>query len=170
MSPNPPECENNCKQVCTSHHSRSIWQVIWHGMLAFLIYVGIGLFVFQTWMIEASRDVRTAQPMGFTFAVCLIGLAFFSIIERRTILQIFICGFIGILVGWIPFPSTSMRPESRFQAIESGAWYHFYPFAICFGTFVGTLLAQNLDAIRQLIAKVNDASPTIATRNPGAKH
>lgn len=170
MSPVPPEFENHREDVGSSNHSRSIGRAILQGMLAFMVYVGIGWFVLQSWMIDASADVRTAQPTGLTSALCLLGLVYFSVMERRMILQIFICGFIGFLVGWGLLPSYSTTAESLFRAIKSGAWNRFIPFGICCGTFVGTLVGQNLDAIRRLIARVNDASPTVATRNRGTTH
>lgn len=162
MSPVHPAFENHREYVGTSHHGRSIGRAILQGMLALMVDAGIGWFVFQAWLIDASADVRTAHPTGLTSAFCLLGLVFFSVMERQMILQIFICGFIGFLVGWGLLPTTSMNPERHFQLIRSGGWNYFIPFGICCGTFVGTLVGQNLDAIRRLIATINAASPRIA--------
>jgi hypothetical protein len=144
--------------------ARSIGQALVYGMLAILIDAGIAWYVFEAWKIECARDVRTPAPTGLTSALCLLGTAFLCILERRRSLPIAITGFIGFLIGWGLCPATSTGSRGLFPLVQSGAWRCFTPFGICFGSCIGTLIGQNLTALRRLINSVNAASPIIGAQ------
>jgi hypothetical protein len=148
-----------------SHQSRMRVRVIIERAMLFVAaavsYSLIAVLAYRLWIDEALMNPTKPQPLATTALLCVFAAIVLGCIQGSRFANVVITAILGVVVGFFLFPTSSMNPMSRVQAIQSGRVSLFVPVAICIGALVGTLIGQNLVEIRKAIEQINGRSPRV---------
>lgn len=143
----------------TPCHDRSRLRVLPERVVlattAALAYAGVAVLAFRVWIAEATQNANAPQPIGLTVSLCLLVAVVLALVQLKNFASVVVMAFCGLIVGCFLFPTSSMRPGTRLEAILSGEFVEFTPFALCLGTLLGTIVGQNLTEARRGLNYLN---------------
>lgn len=114
---------------------------------------------YLTWLSKVSESLTNWQPVWLTVLLCGAVFLVLGLMDSSRCFHVIAASCIGLLIGFVLFPSSSMKVADRVLTIQNGKLTEFVPFGLCIGSLLGTIVGQNLGSLRRMINRANSSAP-----------